>query len=324
MPLFQAGATFIESGVLYASSMQQIQRITAVKISDNVPRANVMVLNRGKPLEQRPVINYIPVDGSFDFIKSDNMIEQCLGLVNSSNLATNITNTTAANATYGIRSMQIYYAPTSSANYNGLLDLKSGVLTSYSLQGGVSDPIRGNFALQFLDMSGSINTTSRASTNYVAGLVKPENQSLTGLGSNTSLLLTGYGLTGVTVQSFSFSAGFSHASVQQLGQRFPIERPLTDVAASLQIQGFFEGINNSVTGLSYLQCGNPTFGTIALTMSPACSTSSPSTITMINPYLDSFGLDSQVGGFSTFSVSLSMPLGPNPLETTDGSVVTLT
>ncbi len=324
MPQFNAGQVKIESGVLYASTMQPIQRITAVKIGENVPRANVMVLNRGKPLEQRPVINYVPVDGSFDFIKSDNMIEQCLGLVNPTGIGALITAAAAGTATYGIRSMQVYYAPTSSANYNGLYDLKSGVLTSYSLQGGVSDAVRGNFALQFLDMSGSINTTARDTSNYAAALIKPENQSFTGFSNTTHLTMTGFGITGATPQSFSFNVGFSRASVQQLGQRFPIDRPLTDIGASLQVQGFFEGLNNTITGLSYLNCGNPAFGTICLTMTPACSASSPTTITMTNPYLDSFSVDSQVGGFSTFSASFSMPLGPNPLENTDGSVVTIT
>ncbi len=324
MPQFNAGAVYIESGLLGSSTMQPIQRVTDIKVDYNVPRANVSVMNRGKPLEQRPVINYIPVDVSVGFIKSDNMIEQCLGLVNNTGIAMLITDTKAASATYGIRSMQVAYAPTNSASYNGLLDIKSGVLTSYALQGGVGQPMQGTFSMQCLDMSGSINTTARATTNYTAGLVKPENQSLTGLGSSTALLFTGYGLTGVTIQSFSFSVGFTHVAVQQLGQRFPVERPLTDVVASLQCQGFFEGINNSLTGLSVFQCGYPTYGIAALTMSPSCSSASPSTITMTNPYLDSFGVNGQVGNFSTFSLSLSLPLGPNPLETGDGSVVTIT
>lgn len=322
--LYQAGQVKLESGLLYSSTMQPVQRVTNVRTSYSIPRANVMVLNRGKPLEQRPVINYAPVDVSVDFIKSDSMVEQSLGLVNSSNVTTNLTDARGVAPTYAIRSMQVYFAPTNSASYNGLLDIRSGVLTSYSLQGGVSEPIHGNFVLQCFDMSGSINTTSRDTANYTAGLIKPENQSLTGFTSTAGLSLTGFGLTGVTVQSFSFSLGVSRASVQQLGQRFPIDRPLTDVNASFQCQGFFEGINNSFTGLSMFQCGYPAYGTIALTMSPSCASTSPSTITMTNPYPDGLNVDGQVGGFSTFSISLSLPLGPNPLEVTDGSVVTIT
>lgn len=307
--------------------MQPVQRITSAKIDFNIPRANVTVLNRGKPLENRPVINYTPVDASFDFLKSDTRVEQALGLINPTNVAALIVDTKAASATYGIRSMQVYFAPTSSANYNGLYDLKSGVLTSYTLQGGVSEPIRASFGLQFLDMSGSVNTTARASSNYTTAPITPANQSLTGLNggaATTSLLLTGFGLTGVTLQSFSLSIGFNHASIMQLGQKFPIERPLTDVNASLQVQGYFDGINNSLTGLSMFDCGAPAFGTVGLTMTPACGLTSPSSIAMINPYLDSFSVNAQVGGFSTFSLSFSMPLGPNPLETSDGSVLIMT
>ena len=295
--------------------MQPVPRVTNVRIDYNIPRASVGVLNRGKPLENRPVINYTPVDASVEFYKSDSSIEQMLGLVNGTSVVSNITETKAANATYGIRSMQVAFAPTSSTSYNGLYDLKSGVLTSYTLQGGVGDPVRGSFGLQFLDCSGSINTTTRDSTNTAANLVKPENVSLTGI------QFTGYGLTGVTIQSFSFSQGFGRQTVQQLGTKFPVERPLTDVNASLQVQGWFEGINNSVTGLSQYDCGAPSVGVVGLTMQPSCGGGSPSTITMINPYIDSVSIDSQVGGFSTVAISLSLPIGPNPNETSDGSVV---
>jgi hypothetical protein len=315
MPQYQAGQVRLESGVLYSSTMQPVPRVSNVRIDYNVPRANVGVLNRGKPLEGRPVINYTPVDASVEFYKSDSSIEQMLGLVNGTSVVSNITETKAANATYGIRSMQVAFAPTSSTNYNGLYDLKSGVLTSYTLQGGVGDPVRGSFGLQFLDCSGSINTTTRDSSNTAANLVKPENVSLTGI------QFTGYGLTGVTIQSFSFSLGFGRASVQQLGTKFPTERPLTDVNASFQCQGWFEGINNSVTGLSQYDCGAPSVGVVGLTMQPSCGGGSPSTITMRNPYIDSFSIDSQVGGFSTVAISLSLPIGPNPNETSDGSVV---
>ena len=323
MPQYSAGAVYLESGLLYASTMQPVQRVTSAKIDFNVPRANITVLNRGKPLHNRPVINYTPVDASFDFIKSDTMIEQSLGLINPTGVAALITDTKPATATYGIRSMQVYYAPTSSANYNGLYDLRSGVLTSYTLQGGVTEPIRGSFGLQFLDMSGSVNMTSRLTTNYAPSPILPAGQSLTGLGSNSTLLLTGLGLTGVTIQSFSFSLGFNHASVMQLGQKFPIERPLTDVNASLQCQGYFEGLNNSFTGLTSLDCGGPA-GAIGLTMTPSCEGTSSSSILMRGCYLDSFSSDAQLGNFTTFGASFSMPLGPNPLETGDGSVLVMT
>lgn len=317
MPLFSAGQVKMESGLLYASSMQLVNRVTNVKIDYNIPRTNVNVLNRGKPLEARPVINYIPVNVSLDMYKSDNSLEQMLGLVNPIGIGALITDTNSLTATYGIRSMQVYYAPTQSANYNGLLDIKSGVLTSYSLQGSISEPVRQSVALQFLDMSGSVNTTARDSTNYQAAPIKPENITL------ANIQITGYGFSGATIQSFSLGVSFSRTQVMKMGQRFPDSRPLTDISASLQIQGFFEGVNNSLTGLNQFNFGSPTFGVVQLTLIPSTPNASPTVITLTNPYLDSFNVDGQVGNFSTFSASYSLPLGPNPLETGDGSVLTI-
>lgn len=305
--------------------MAPVQRVSSIRIDTNPPRTNVMVLNRGKPLADRPIINYTPAEATVEYLYSDTMVPQSLGLINPTGVLMLITDTRAGTATYGVRDMQVAYAPTNSANYNGLYDLKSGVLTSYSLQGGVTDPVRASFSLQFLDWSGSVYTAARDTTNYAAAPVKPENQLLTGLGSSSTLFLTGLGLTGLTIQSFSFSVGFNRASVMEMGKRFPIERPFTDVAASLQVQGFFEGLNNSVTGINAaVNCGAPMGGTVALTMTPSCGVTSPSSVTMINPYVDNLSINGQVGNFSTFSASFSLPIGPNPLETSDGSVVILT
>lgn len=315
MPLFNAGLVRLESGNIYASTMQPVPRVTNVRIEENINRANVGVLNRGKPLENRPVINYVSVDASVDYYHSDSSITQMLGICNTSGVCQAITDTKAATAGLGIRNMNVLFAPTNSAFYNAELDLKSGVLTSYSLQGSVGSPVAGNFALSFLDQSGCINTTARDSSNTAANLVKPEGISLTGI------QFTGYGLTGVTIQSFSFAIGFARTAVSQLGSKFPVERPLTDVVASLQVQGFFDGLNNSITGLSVFDCGQPSVGTVGLTLSPSCGSTSPMTVTMRNPYFDSRSIDAQVGGFTTFSLSMSLPIGPNPLETSDGSVV---
>lgn len=320
MPIFSAGQVKMESGVLYSSSMQVVNRVTDVKIGGQIPHANINVLNRGKPLEARPVINYSPVDVSFDLLKSDNSLETMLGLINPTGVGMLITDTNAATATYGIRSMQVYFAPTSSANYNGLYDIKSGVLTSYALQGSISEPMRQSISMSFLDISGSVNNTLRDATTYASAVIKPANISLTGI------QFTGYGLTGITVQSFSLNISFSRTQVMQLGQKFPQQRPLTDIVASLQLQGYMEGLNSSLTGLSQYDCGTPTYGTIGLTMVPLCAPagSSPSQITITNPYLESFSVNGQVGNFSTFSIALSMPLGPNPLEVQDGSTLALT
>jgi hypothetical protein len=199
------------------------------------------------------------------------------------------------------------------------LDLKSGVLTNYSIQGSISEPVRGSVGMQFFDMSGSINNTARDSTAYGAQIVKPEGTYLTGI------LFTGYGITGVNIQSFSLGVGFNRTQVFQLGGTpFPVDRPMTEATATLQVQGYFEGVNNSMTGLSQYSCGDPTYGNVYLTLLSSCSSAGPTTYTMVNPYLDSQSLDGQVGGFSTCSFSFSLPLPINPSDTADGSLLSIT
>ena len=316
--MFQAGQVRLSSG-LAGTSMGSIERVQNVKVDVNLPRTNVGVMDRSKPLNQRPIINYAPVDLSFDYIKSNNSVEIMLGLVNTTGVTTQIGNAQSLGASWAVRDAQVYYAPTTSSNYNGLLDLKSGVLTNYSIQGSVSEPVRASVGMQFFNMSGSVNTTARTSTNYDAQIVRPEGQNLTGL------LLTGYGITGVTIQSFSLGVGFNRTQVFQLGSTpFPIDRPLTEASATLQVQGYFEGVNNSLTGLSQYSCGNPTYGNVYLTLLPSCASAGATTYTITNPYLDSMSVDGQVGGFSTCSFAFSMPLPLNPAETSDGSVLTIT
>lgn len=315
MPLFSAGSVLLESGALYSSTMQLVPRATNVRQGFSIPRANVMVLNRGKPLENRPVINYVPVEATVDFYETDNSIRTMLGLVNPTGVCAQITDTRSQTATYGVRSLKVLYAPTNSSNYNGELSLVSGVLSSYSLQGSVGSPVQGSFGMQFLDMIGRTNTSARDTSNISPNLVKPENISLTGI------QFTGCGLTGITIQSFSFGLGLGRTSVTNIGSKYPTERPLTDVSATLSVQGFFDGINNSLTGLSQFDCGAPSAGTIGLTLAPSCGGGSPTVITMRNPYLNAWNTEGQAGGFSTFSLSLDLPIGPNPLETGDGSVL---
>lgn len=318
MPQFSAGQVKIGSGILGSEIMTPILRVTNFKWDFSVPRANVSVLNRGKPLEQRVVVNYTPVNVSMGLIQSDLRLEQILGLVNPTGIALSIADANPSTSRYGIRNMQVLYAPTSSSSYNGEIDFLSGVLTNYSLQGSIDQPIVAQIGMNFLDLTGSNNFTSRDTTNYAAGVIKPENMNLTGIQFN------GYGITGFTIQSFGLNVSFTRTAVQQLGNKYPIDRPLVDVQAQLQIQGFIEGVNNTLTGLSQYDCGNPTYGNVYLTLYPSCSTSSPYTITMKNPYLDSQAVDAQVGGFTTAAFQFSLPLGPNALENTDGSVLYIT
>lgn len=310
-----AGAVQMESGVLYSSTMAQVRGVTTVRMDAQVSYTDVRVMDRGKPLEQRPIMNYVPINLSFDKYKQDNSLEQMLGLINSTGLLANIYDTTSTSATYGIRSMQMLLAPMSSQNYNSLYDIKSGVLTSYSVQGSVSEPIRQSVAFQCLYVSGSPFFGQRDPTNYASSIVRPEGQNLTGI------QFTGMGITGFNIQSFSFGVNFTRTTIMQLNSRYPTSRPITDCVATLQVQGYFDGLNNSFSGFNGIVNGQgtPIYGTVGLTMLPA--NASPCTITSINPYWTNLSINGQVGGFTTASISLEMPIGPNYLETGDGSVV---
>lgn len=316
--MYQAGQVRLSSG-LAGTSMGVVERVQNVRVDVNLPRVNVGAMDRSKPLSQRPIINYAPVDFSFDFIKSNNSVETMLGLLNPTGVTTQLTNAQALGSSWAVRDAQVYFAPTASSTYNGLLDLKSGVLTSYSIQGSVSEPVRASVAMQFFNMSGSTNTTARSSTDYGAQIVRPEGQYLTGI------MFTGYGITGVTIQNFSLGVGFNRTQVFQLGSSpFPVDRPMTEANATLQVQGYFEGVNNSLTGLSQYSCGDPTYGNVYLTLLSSCGSAGPTTYKITNPYLDSQSVEGQVGGFSTCSFSFSMPLPLNPTETGDGSVLAIT
>ena len=316
--MYQAGQVKLSSG-LAGTSMGAVERVQNVKIDVNLPRANVGAMNKSKPLAQRPIINYAPVDFSFDFVKSNVSIETMLGLLNSTGITAGITDAKALGNSFALRNAQVYFAPTASSTYNGLIDLKSGVVTNYSIQGSVSEPVRGSVGMQFFDMSGSVNNTTRDATTYGAQIVRPEGSYLTGI------MFTGYGITGVTIQSFSLGVGFNRTQVFQLGGTpFPVDRPMTEATASLQVQGYFEGVNNSMTGLSQYSCGDPTYGNVYLTLLSSCSSTSSTTYTLTNPYMDSQSLDGQVGGFSTCSFSFSLPLPINPSDTADGSLLSIT
>lgn len=317
MPLFSAGQVKIESG-LSSITMMPIDRATTVGINYNIPRTNVNVLNRSKPLNQRPVVNYTPVDVSVNYYKGDKNVERALGLFNDVTVISGLLETRQGVASTAVRNIQVYYAPTSASNYNGLLNISSGVLTSYSLQGSVGDPVSATVAFQGLDMSGGYVTNARDSTNYSASLIRPDNVSLTGI------LFSGVGLTGVTIQSFSFGLNINRTQVLELGKTLPVERPLTDVNASLQVQGFFEGINDAVKSLEVHRCGAPMDGNIVLDLTPSCSNLESTKIFVGRPYFDSFNIEGQAGGFSTFSLSLTAPIGANSNEISDGSVVRIT
>jgi hypothetical protein len=317
MAYYSAAQVKIGSGSIGSETMVTLNHVTNVSVNSSLARTDVGVLGRGKPLAQRPVMNYTPVEFSMDIIKTDNSLETCLALVNSTGITANLVETRPAYATLGIKNVQVLFSEAHSTVFDGGRDLKSGVLTSYSLQGGISEPVRCSVGMQFLDQSGYSLSAARTSPAIDTNLVKPESVSLTGI------QFSGYGLSGVNVQSFQLGVTFDRNSVMQLGSRFPAERPITNASATFSVNGYINGFNNGLSGMGQYSRGDPMNGEITLTLYPANNVA-PTTVTLVRPYFDSESITPQVGGFATVSYSFSLPLGPNPNETSDGSVLRIT
>ncbi len=317
MPQYQAGQIYFDSGIVGSTIPVPFHRVTNVRITDSIQRVNVMALNRGKPLVQRPITNYIPSEMMVEFVKSNSSPEYIFGLANPTGIVANIVNTNLSNVTYGVRNSYVYFAPINSTTFNGVVNLTSGVITNYSLQGTVGEPVRGSVTMQFLDRNQATTTSGRTNTDYGTALVKPENVAL------NNINFAGLGITGMNVQSFSFGINFNRSAIHTLGSRYPSDRPITDVTATLQLQGYTEGFNNTLTGLGTYNNGDPIYGSFTMVLTPTGDTSSPTTYTFTNPYLESQEISSQVGGFTTAVIGFSFPIGPNPLETGNGSVITI-
>jgi len=313
MSLFNIALLSIESGKLGSQSFVPIGRVTNCNITQNLQRADTTNLGRGKPLEQRSIINYTPVEFSCDILKTNSNLENILGLTNSTGVMTRIASADISDAIESVKSARILFSSNDSQNYNGGMELKSGVLTNYTLQCAIDSPAKASLSFQFLDQKTySLSSSRNISTNNFE-IVRPENSLITGL------QFSGYGITGFKTQSFSLSLSINRASTMYMGERFPVDRPLTDARATLQVQGYFQGFAN-ISGLSHYNDGAPTFGNVSITLTSSCS-GDQTTYTLTNPYLESQTYTPQAGGFTTTSLNFSLPIGVNPNDIQDGSVL---
>ncbi len=311
MSLFNIALLSLESGKLGSQSLVPIGRVSNCSITNNLQRADVTNLGRGKPLEQRPIINYVPVDFSCDIYKTNNNLEGILGLTNSTGVLTRIASADILDAVESIKNARILFSSNDSSYYNAGMELQSGVLTNYSIQCSIESPVKTSLSFQFLDQKTYSFSSSRSLTENNFEIVRPENSVITGI------QFSGYGITGFKTQSFNLSLSINRASTMYMGERFPVDRPLTDARATLQVQGYFNGLTN-ISGLSGYNNGDPTFGDIGITLTSSCS-GDKTTYTLTNPYLDSQTYTPQAGGFTTVSLNFSLPIGTNPLDVIDGS-----
>jgi hypothetical protein len=315
--LFYNGADILMSSGNAGTTTAQIQGIQSANIGYQIPRSNIPVLGRFKPLNQRPVINYTPVPVSFEFVKFNKDVEFNLGLLNPTGIAVQIAQSPMTLANYGMRDVEVKLCPNNSESYAGQYNLRSGVINSYSIGGSVGDPVKGAFAMEFLDLQQVVNTSARTVPNYSANIIKSENYTITGMN------FSGFGYSGLILQSFKLDVNFSRTAAIRLGEKYP-ERRISEANATLSLQGFLEASSNAVTSLTQFDCGNFVTGNYSLSLLPSCSSEPATVINMTNPYLESNSLGIQVGNYISVDLMFSAPLSIIPSECSNGSNVTIT
>lgn len=318
--IFFQGATVNVSSGTTLGTYATVDRVQSVQFSYNIPRTDIRTLGRFKPLADRPVINYTPVSMSVSYLKGDKNVEACLGLLNSTGLATLIGNGTKV-TDWGLRTYPIYLSPVTLQSNVGEFDVVSGALKSFSLAGAVNEPVRGSFSVDALDLQEIPNGNARVTPNYSGQLIRSQDITYTGID------YTGLGYSGLIIQSFTFAASFDYASHIKLGDQFPVRRMING-NATLQLEAYIEGTTNTVPTLNQYQCGSYITGTYVFTLQPSCvGNQAPTVITLQNPYLESQSLGVQVGNFIQVSLGFSVPLTIVPFEATGagmGSNCTIT
>jgi hypothetical protein len=312
MPFFQSFHVKMSSGQA-GTTMQAIERVQSANINYSVPRADIGHLGRFKPLNQRPVVNYIPITYSVDVVKSSKEIETNFGLVNTTGVGIVIGKTNGSNLSdWGARNFEFYNAHTNSTSYMNKITLLSGCLNSYTVNATIGEPAKLSFGGESLEYKIESSNLAKEDTNYSASIVRTQDIFISGVE------FSGVGLTGVNIQSFSLSLNFNRQAIGHFGEKFP-DRPINGVAANLSINGYVEGFSNS-SGVSGLDCGFPLTGSIYFTLVPSCSGASNATTYIVtNPYVDSLNLGASVGAFTSFDIGLSVPVSISPQETLEGS-----
>ena len=295
-----------------ATAVAKVDRVQDIQVDSSIPRAQTSVIGKFKPLNDQPVINYTPTSLSVSYMKGNKDVERNLGLLNSTGIGVQIGQGTDV-SDWGARNYQIMNVPTygaaQSLQYAGQWDVVSGVLKSFSLQGSVGEVVKGSFSVEGLDLRQVTNNAGRTIPNYSGNLIKPQGVTITGID------FTGFGLTGLTIQSFSFQASFDHAQTFRLGSQYP-ERRVTSIGAALQIVGFMEGASNALSSMTGYDAGSPYNGDYVLTLQPSCGPEPTTVITMSQPYLTSQSLGVQVGNFTQISMGFAVPVSVIAFEAT--------
>lgn len=311
MALFQGVELRISSGDA-GTSMMTIERLQTISVPISIPRADIHILNRFRPEVRRPVVNYAPVPVSFDIIKGDNILETALGLTNPTGCLCGLTNSKSL-AGYGIRNLEIDLSPLQNVNYNGQFNISSGVLNSYSVSVVVNDMARTSVSFSAFDIGFATNTNTKTGFSYNTNVVRGQDTSMSGID------ISGFGISGFSLQSLNLGISISRNELSQIGSKFPVERPIIDASATIQIQGFIEGGNTSLTGLGMYDCGAPASGYLYFFLTPSCGGGPVTTYKAVNPYLQAFNQTFSVGNFAAVDMTFTIPLPINALETGNAS-----
>lgn len=311
MPLFQGVELRVGSGDA-GTTMMIVERAQSINIPLDIPRADIKTLNRFRSDQRRPIINYVPVPLSFECIKGDNIMEKALGLANVSGAAFSFMNA-KSQAGFGARNFEILLAPLNKSTYEGQFNITSGVLNSYSVNASVGDVAKTSWSFQALDIGFASNNGTKTGVDYGTSVVRGQDASFAGID------ISGFGISGFAIQSFNLGINFSRTEVNQIGYKFPVDRPVVDASATIQIQGFIEGGNTSLTGLGIYDCGLPASGSLYFTLVPSCGTSPATVYRVINPYISSQNISFSVGNMSAVDMTFSVPLPVTASETGNGS-----
>ena len=312
MALYQGVELKISSGFA-GTTMMTVERLQGVNFGFDFQRADVRQLNRFRPDINRPTMNYTPVTLSFDYIKGDSMVESVLGLTNPTGVICGITNSKAL-AGYGMRNFEIWQSPLESNNYVGQFNLSSGVLNSYSLAASVGDFAKTSLSFQNFDIGWVANSTAKGNAPTYNGIpVRSQDIQITGIN------FSGFGVSGFALQSFNLGINISRSETMQIGSKFPTERQIVDATATLQVQGFIEGGNSTLTGFGSYDCGAATNGSIYITLLPSCGATPAMTYRAINPYFQGMSQNNTVGNFASVDLSFIIPLPISAHETGSAS-----
>lgn len=309
MPNFQGAELRISSG---NKSLDIIcDNIQSTNISYQNNRQETTYLGNYNPELNKPIINFTPVQLSFSYLKTNNnLIEENLGLLNPSGCFINLVANNNLND-YSSRDYKLLFRPPNTQNYNGQINLYSGYLSQYNLAANIGNPLTCAVTIEALDIESLANNSGQI---QITGkqIISPESTLITGIN------FSGFGISGLQIQSFSLNLSIQRNNSFVLGQKFP-QKTIVQTNGQIQINGFLNNISQ-LAKLSTINQNSPE-NNIILNLKNNCSTEIFSTITIQKPYLDSKQISNQVGNFANVSLNFLVKPTIRPMEWSGENII---